>query len=205
MPTTLEPPKRSNRRITYYPGVKQQGLKPKVIKVLAGQPVSGMTIREIVAATDQHPPAADAAKLKLRAEVAALREQLQAKLQALNAAEVPAVILPQLHDGKTGRIDAQAVADFMGVPLKRLAEGLALDYKAVHRNPSAAGFQTALQPVKRALEILHKFFVQPEIIRAWLNTPHPDLDGTTALETILENKAEAVQTLLENAWNGVPV
>ncbi|GDY24094.1 hypothetical protein LBMAG56_54410 [Verrucomicrobiota bacterium] len=130
---------------------------------------------------------------------------LQAELHAIRGAEPPKVILSELHDKKTGRIDAQKLADFMAVPLKRLAEGLGLNYKAVHRDPAGESAQAALQPVKRALEILHKFFVQPETIRVWLNTPHPDLDGTTALETILENKAEAVRTLLENAWNGVPV
>ena len=76
---------------------------------------------------------------------------------------------------------------------------------AVHRNPSAASFQEALRPVKRSLELLHEFFGPAEAIRVWLNTPHPDLDGTTALETILEGKAFAVALILENAWNGVPV
>jgi len=53
----------------------------------------------------------------------------------------------------------------------------------VHRNPSAAGVQQAIRPVKRSLELLHEFFGPVEAIRAWLNTPHPDLDGTSALQT----------------------
>jgi hypothetical protein len=59
--------------------------------------------------------------------------------------------------------------------------------------------------VKQSLEILHHFFGKPAAIRAWLSTPHPDLEGTTALDTILEGKPEAVLTLLRNAWDGVPV
>ena len=106
---------------------------------------------------------------------------------------------------QSGRIDALRVAEFMGVALKPLAEGLGLNYKAVHRNSSAASFQEALRPVKRSLELLHEFFGPAEAIRIWLNTPHPDLDGTTALETILEGKAFAVSRILGNAWNGVPV
>ena len=139
--------------------------------------------------------------LEIRARIKALQEELQ----ILDVSDAPKVILPELHDGKTGRIDAQKVAEFMGVALKPLSEGLGLNYKAVHRSPSAAGFQKALRPVKRSLELLHEFFGPPESIRAWLNTPHPDLDGTTALETILEGKADAVGLILENAWNGVPV
>jgi hypothetical protein len=139
--------------------------------------------------------------MKIRSQIARLEE----KLKSFNVVEVPEVILPELHDAKTGRIDAQKVADFLGVPLKQLSEGLGLNYKAVHRSPSAAGFQHVLRPVKRSLELLHEFLGSAAAIRAWLNTPHPDLDGTSALETILEGKAGAVTLILENAWNGVPV
>jgi len=139
--------------------------------------------------------------LQIRDQIATLQKQLA----ALQVAEAPKVILPELHDKKTGRIDAQKVADFMGVPLKPLAEGLGLNYKAVHRNPSASGFQEALQPVKRSMEMLHEFFGPKETIRIWLNTPHPDLDGATSLDTILEGKAFAVSRILGNAWNGVPL
>jgi len=139
--------------------------------------------------------------IRIRAQIATLQEELE----TLSLPGVSKVILPKLHDEKTGRIDAQKVANFMGVALKPLVEGLGLNYKTVHRSPSAAGVQQALRPLKRSLEILHEFFGSEEAIRVWLNTPHPDLDGTTALETILEGKAFAVNLILENAWNGVPV
>jgi uncharacterized protein (DUF2384 family) len=93
----------------------------------------------------------------------------------------------------------------MGVPLKRLAQGLQLNYKAVHRHPSAVSFQPSLRRVKRCLEILQEFFQKPETVRAWLNTPHPDLDSSTALEVILAGNPEAVLRILENAAAGVPV
>jgi len=51
--------------------------------------------------------------------------------------------------------------------------------------------------VKRSLEILHDFFQKPETVRVWLNTPHPDLDGRTALEMILANNTMAVLRILE--------
>ncbi len=139
--------------------------------------------------------------LKIRAQI----QRLEKQLESMNVASVPKVTLPELHDEKTGRIDAQKVADLMSVPLKPLAEGLGLNYKAVHHNPSATSSQGALRPVKRSLELLQEFVGPATAIRAWLNTPHPDLDGTTALDTILEGKADAVLLILENAWNGVPV
>ena len=132
----------------------------------------------------------------LEAKLRSLRESVGARMR---------VVLPELHDEGTGRVDAQKVAEYLGVPLKRLAEGLEINYKSAHRNPAADAFQGALRPVKRSLEILHEFFRKPELVRAWLHTPHPDLDGSTSLETILDNRAEAVCTILENALAGVPV
>lgn len=156
-----------------------------------------VAVGHMATATGKQPRQARARKL--RTQIAKLEDQLR----ALNVVEAPRVILPKLHDAGTGRIDAQKVAEFMGVPLKRLSEGLGLNYKAVHRNPSAASFQKALMPVKRSLEYLQQAFQKPEIIRAWLNTPHPMLEDQTSLATILEGKAFAIERLLGNAWEGV--
>ena len=138
----------------------------------------------------------------LQSQVAALQEKLQSLIRGFGGLQV---IHPELHDAASGRIDAQKLAVYMGVPLKRLAEGLHLNYKAIHRNPSADAFQSALKPVKRSVEILHEFFSKPETVRVWLNTSHPDLDGHTALEMILANNPMAVLRILENAAAGVPV
>jgi len=139
---------------------------------------------------------------KMQKRITALQEQIQSLLRSAGGLQVT---LPELHDEASGRIDAQKLARYMGVPLARLAEAWHLNYKAIHRNPSAESAQPPLKPVKRALEILHEFFQKPETVRVWLNTPHPDLDGRTALEMILANNAIAVLRILENAAAGVPV
>ena len=139
---------------------------------------------------------------EMQSQITAMQEKLQTLLRGAGGLQV---ILPELHDKASGRIDAQKLADYMGLPLKRLAEGLQLNYKAIHRNPSAEASQPPLKPVKRSLEILHEFFHKPETVRVWLNTPHPDLDGHTALEMILANNPNAVLRILENAAAGVPV
>ena len=139
---------------------------------------------------------------EMQDQIAAVQEQLEALLRSSKRLQVT---LPELHDPASGRIDAQKLAVYMGVPLKRLAEGLELNYKAIHRNSSADAFQPVLKPVKRALEILHEFFNKAATVRVWLNTPHPDLDGRTALEMILANNPGAVLRILENAVAAVPV
>lgn len=139
---------------------------------------------------------------ELQARISAVQEELQTLLRGAGGLQVT---LPELHDEAHGRIDAQKIAHYMGLPLARLAEALQLNYKALHRNPSAETAQPALKPVKRSLEILHDFFQKPETVRVWLNTPHPDLEGRTALEMILANNTAAVLRILENAAAGVPV
>ena len=139
---------------------------------------------------------------ELKSKILALQAELEAILRDARGVQV---VLPGLHDRASGRINARKVAVYMGVPLKRLAEGLQLNYKAVHRNPSAESLQPSLKPVKRSLELLHEFFNKPQTVRVWLNTPHPDLDGRTALDMILTDKPNAVLRILENAAAGVPV
>jgi len=154
-----------------------------------------------ITAIETNPELLDQAA-KLQAEVSSMQEKLRELIRRAGGLQVT---LPELHDRKTGRIDVQKVAAYIGVPLKTLAEALDLNYKTVHRNSSAGALQSAVQPIKRSLEILHDFFQKPETIRVWLNTPHPDLDGHTALETILAKNSSAVLTILENAAAGVPV
>jgi hypothetical protein len=138
----------------------------------------------------------------LQSEITAMQARLQTLFRGAGGLQV---ILPELHDKASGRIDARKLAAYMGLPLKRLAQGLQLNYKSVHRNPSSEAIQPVLKPVKRSMEVLHDFFHKPETVRAWLNTSHPDLDGHTAMEMILANNTAAVLRILESAAAGVPV
>lgn len=114
------------------------------------------------------------------------------------------VALPELHDAETGRLDAQRIAEYLGVPLKQLAGALGANYTAVHKTPAAESLQAALRPIKRSLEILDQVIGKQATIRAWLRSPHPDLGDREPLEIILEGHAGAVHTVLENALSGIP-
>jgi hypothetical protein len=136
------------------------------------------------------------------------REALQKQLDQLNQELARVfgprslrVILPELHSSNV-RIDAKNLASYLSIRLAKLCSGLELSYGAVHKNPDSEAIQPALRPVKRILEILYDYFRAPEVIRAWLNSLHPDL-GVSPLDAILRNKAEAVETMLENAIAGI--
>jgi CheY-like chemotaxis protein len=127
--------------------------------------------------------------------------------RALNAAQARRMIeIPQreLHDPESGRIDAQEVANFLDVPLAKLAGALGVKYPALHKTPSALGLQEKLRPIKESIDLVSRITVSKSDARAWLNNPHPDLGGSTPMETILDGEADAVVTLLDNALSGIP-
>jgi CheY-like chemotaxis protein len=127
--------------------------------------------------------------------------------RALNAAQARRTIeIPQreLHDPESGRIDAREVADFLGVPLAKLAGALGVKYPALHKTPSAPGLQEKLRPIKESIDLVSNITISKSDARAWLNYPHPDLGRQTPLEVILEGSADAIVTMLSNALDGIP-
>jgi len=110
----------------------------------------------------------------------------------------------ELHDPKTGRIDAKRVAEFLGISLAKLAEALEANYPTVHKTPAAPGLQKGLRPIKWSIELMSRVTRSPADARAWLNNSHPDLGGRTPMDVILSGRAGALVTLLENALAGIP-
>jgi CheY-like chemotaxis protein len=134
-------------------------------------------------------------ELLVRVRRALLNHRVRSKLR---------VPLSELHDPQSGRIDAKKIAEFLGVPLARLAEPLGVNYPAAHKTPSAPGLQKTLRPIKRSIEMISNLTTSKSDARAWLNCSHPDLGGRTPIELILEGRAEGLVTLLENVLAGIP-
>ena len=128
------------------------------------------------------------------------------KLVERGAPEGPGneALLQQLHDPRSGRIDAKRVAAFMGLRLKALAEGLGRNYRAVHKTPSSESLQPALQTLRRIIELLLNLVGSQTAALAWLNTPSRDLAGETPIHLVRSGHAESVRSLLENVAAGAP-
>ena len=105
----------------------------------------------------------------------------------------------------SGYLNVRGMAAALGVPVPRLCEGLGFSREAGQAAADATVLSAAFRPIIRSLEILGELFHDPDAVRAWLRTPHPDLDGDTALGTILSGQAEAVCIILEHALAGIPV
>jgi hypothetical protein len=112
--------------------------------------------------------------------------------------------LSELNDPATGRMDAQRIADYLGVPLTQLAGALGKRYQSLHKTPAAPSVQDGLRPIKASLDILAYVLRDRSMIRTWLNSPHPDLGMRIPLRVMLEGHADAVETMLANALEGIP-
>jgi uncharacterized protein (DUF2384 family) len=119
--------------------------------------------------------------------------------------EAPILTVPlvELHSA-TGRIDAAKVAAYLGISLPRIAAAVGAAYAAAHKTPDAPSLQEGLGRFKRVLALLTRATRNRKEARAWLNTPHPDLDERTPIDVMLSGRADAVITLLENALAGLP-
>lgn len=114
------------------------------------------------------------------------------------------VALPELHDESSGRIHAHRVADYLGVSLSSLSTHLPGSYKAIHKTPDSEALQGALASIKQALVMLDRAFGERRRVRAWLNSPHPDLGGRTPISVVLEGRSEVLVDMLEAALEGLP-
>jgi Protein of unknown function (DUF2384) len=123
---------------------------------------------------------------------------------AVRSVSVIPVTLEELHSPRNGRIDACRVAEFLAVPVARVASAVEASAAAVHKTPDALSLQPRLAPMKRALELISQGTRDRHEALAWLNSAHPDLGGETPLQVLLHGQADAVVTLLENALAGLP-
>ncbi len=114
------------------------------------------------------------------------------------------VPLPALRSEASGRLDARKIAEFMGIPLRRLSAGLGLPYASVHKTPDAARGQEPLMRIARVLELAAAALGSRESVRMWLNRRLRELEDETPLQVMLAGEAGAVETLLFNARAGIP-
>ena len=117
---------------------------------------------------------------------------------------VGAHVLHEIHDPKTGRLDAGRMASFLGTHLSKFAKFSDVSVAALHKSPASTSVQDHLVPIARTLSILTQLLGPKENVLAWLNSPHPDLSGVPPVRLILEGKAQVVTDLLEAALAGQP-
>jgi CheY-like chemotaxis protein len=141
-------------------------------------------------------------------EVRAARQRVENALDHLPGAEerrapladVLGITAPALR-AASGRLDARKIAAELGVSLASLARITPISRQALNETPDSARAQAALDPVARTLHVLG-LVLPREAVSAWLNAPHPRLEGETPIQAILQGRAERVARMLEMARDG---
>jgi hypothetical protein len=109
-----------------------------------------------------------------------------------------------LHDPKSGRLDARRIAAYLRISLSSLAAASGRSVPAIHKAPAADSLQKALAPVAQTISMLSDILQSKERVRMWLHSPHPDLANEIPMRLILEGQATAVADMLAAALAGQP-
>jgi Protein of unknown function (DUF2384) len=109
-----------------------------------------------------------------------------------------------LHDPKSGRLDARRVAAYLRISLSSLAAATGRSVAAIHKAPAADSLQQPLAPVAQVISVLSEILQSKEFVRTWLHSPHPDLGNQIPMRLILEGHAGAVADMLGAALAGQP-
>jgi len=138
-------------------------------------------------------PASEAA-----AALARVREQATSLPTPSQRAQPLAGILdiatPELR-APSGRLDAQRVAERLGISLRQLAKAAGVTHQALSATPDSKAAQPGLDAIARALATLDTLLPKARA-RDWLNAPHTRLQGATPLEALLDGRAERVASML---------
>jgi uncharacterized protein (DUF2384 family) len=113
-------------------------------------------------------------------------------------------LVPEIHNAESGKLDANEISKYLGISLAALARACGLNYKTLHRTPTARKIQDKLTPIVRIIQILLDQYGDAASVRIWLNNPHNELDARTPIALILEGKSSIVANLLDGALAGIP-
>lgn len=111
-------------------------------------------------------------------------------------------VLVELHDPKSGRLDARRIADYLQISLSSLAAPTGRSVAGIHKSPAADSLQQALSPLAQTISLLSEILQSREHVLAWLHSPHPDLGDQTPMRLILQGHAAAVADMLAAALAG---
>jgi len=112
--------------------------------------------------------------------------------------------LRKLRDPATGRLDADAVAQTLGISVSRLAKGLGLTGSALSKRPYTSAVQDALGEIEFAVAALRRLLGSDALVRAWLNALHPDLGGDAPLALLAKGSAKDLADYVRGALAGQP-
>ena len=109
------------------------------------------------------------------------------------------------HDPETGRLDARRLAAALGVTQRQMAAVLGYTPTGLSKNPTSPRLQPKLRDLMSLVNCLRELFDgRMDMVRIWLNAPHPYLEGASPFDYLENGKLDAVDTLVHLMETGQP-
>lgn len=129
----------------------------------------------------------------------------------IGARQVEALLLrkARLRNPDTGRLDANLIADLLGLSLPDIARFCGVSKQSITHHPDSSGIQAKLRALDDVAQALLWCGDSEAKLRAWLkrsNRDFPEVDGKklSPLDLILRGHAELVTQKIHNLRTGHP-
>ena len=112
--------------------------------------------------------------------------------------------VPELHDVRSGRLDAKNIAECFKLSLTEVARLVGRDVSSVSKTPDASALQEGLAVFEQIAAPLLYLVKTPAHLRMWMNAPNRELEGDTPLAVLRAGEGKAVAKLLDDLVVGQP-
>lgn len=114
--------------------------------------------------------------------------------------------IPVLRNSRSGRLDAERIAENFGIALSDVARAVNKSYSTVHKTPDSLSLQNALYPFERiaaAIETITGGKLELGL-KIWLNAPNNAFPNDLPVELIKQGHANTLADRLEDVLLGQP-
>ncbi len=137
-----------------------------------------------------------------------LRFRIMNLLQRHSPKHKPADLLvstvEQLHNKKSGRLDASLISDVFGISVADVARCANRDDRTVRRTADAPAIQKGLHHFERIASGLVKLTGSLDTLKIWLNAPNPRFENNPPVTFLQKGKAEFLADIVDDALMGHP-
>jgi len=113
-------------------------------------------------------------------------------------------LVEDLHESKSGRLDANAVAAFFDLTTAELARLLNRGVSTVHKTPTSQGLQEELRPFELVASGLLRLTGSRETAKMWLHAANPALDRHAPIELLRLGKVRELSEFVQDLHEGRP-
>jgi hypothetical protein len=142
---------------------------------------------------------------ELQHRIVKLLSRVERADKAVPAGQSLTHAVPELRNPRSGKLDANLIADAFGISLADVARAIDKKPQTIHQTPDSDGLQRLLHPYERiASAVKHTTGSLQPALKIWLNAPNPTMPNTMPVELIKKGHAEQLADLWDDTLLGHP-